>query len=167
MKKIIISLTCFAFILTLSNCATIVSKSIYPLSINSSPSEAKIVVTDKSGKEVYVGQTPAVVDLKAGSGYFGKAQYYVKFEKSGYDSKTVPVNFKLDGWYFGNLLFGGFIGLLVVDPLTGAMYKIDKDFLNETLSSTTAYNPEKLNIYSMNDIPSEWKNHLILVKQHN
>lgn len=31
----------------------------------------------------------------------------------------------MDGWYMGNLLFGGFIGFLIVDPATGAMWKLD------------------------------------------
>jgi hypothetical protein len=31
----------------------------------------------------------------------------------------------MDGWYIGNILFGGLIGILIVDPLTGAMWKLD------------------------------------------
>ena len=27
----------------------------------------------------------------------------------------------MNGWYIGNILFGGLIGFLIVDPLTGAM----------------------------------------------
>lgn len=32
----------------------------------------------------------------------------------------------MDGWYWGNILFGGLIGMLAVDPATGAMYKLPK-----------------------------------------
>lgn len=28
----------------------------------------------------------------------------------------------MSGWYIGNILFGGLIGMLAVDPVTGAMY---------------------------------------------
>ena len=58
-----------------SSCASIVTRSIYPLSINSTPSEAKISITDKKGKEIFSGNTPAVVQLKAGVGFFVKAEY--------------------------------------------------------------------------------------------
>ena len=30
----------------------------------------------------------------------------------------------LSGWYWGNIVFGGLIGMLIVDPATGAMYKL-------------------------------------------
>ncbi|MEE9439741.1 MAG: hypothetical protein V3V14_12120 [Saprospiraceae bacterium] len=142
------------------------SKSSYPISINSSPSEASIVITDKKGVEVYAGNTPATLKLKAGSGFFGKAHYQVKFTKKGYDTKTVPVNFKLDGWYFGNLLLGGFIGMLIIDPATGAMYKLDTEFLNETLfKSTASIDKVELKVYGINEIPAEWTEHLVLVNK--
>jgi hypothetical protein len=34
----------------------------------------------------------------------------------------LTVTGSMSGWYFGNILFGGLIGMLAVDPLTGAMY---------------------------------------------
>lgn len=91
----------------ISSCASIVSKSSYPISIKSSPSEAKIVITNKKGIDIYTGYTPATLNLEASPGFFEKAHYQVRFTKNGYDTKEVPVNFKLDGWYFGNILFGG------------------------------------------------------------
>lgn len=30
------------------------------------------------------------------------------------------------GWYVGNVVFGGLIGLLIVDPATGAMWGISR-----------------------------------------
>jgi len=129
-----------ASVFLFSSCASIVSKSTYPLSINSSPSNAKVSITDKKGKEIYLGNTPATVKLKAGAGFFSRAEYQVKFSSPGYDDKIVPITFKLDGWYFGNILFGGLLGMLIIDPATGAMWKIETEFLNETLSKSTASN---------------------------
>jgi hypothetical protein len=37
---------------------------------------------------------------------------------------TTWINARIDGWYFANLFLGGWIGMLLVDPLTGAMWKI-------------------------------------------
>lgn len=147
-----------------ASCASIVSKSSYPISINSAPSEAQIVIKDKKGIEIFSGQTPATLKLKSGSGFFGKARYQVTFNKSGYQTKTVPVEFKLNGWYFGNLLFGGVLGMLIIDPATGAMYKIETEFLNETLlpAKTTASN--ELRVYNLDEIPTEWKKHLVSLK---
>lgn len=161
MKKIYFVL--LAACLLLTSCASIVSKTRYPISINSTPSEAKITITDKKGIEVFKGNTPATLKLNSGAGFFSKARYQVTFEKDGYQAKTVPVDFKLDGWYFGNILVGGVIGMLIIDPATGAMYKLDTEFLNETLA------PEKqpvaindgLNIMDINELPSNWRTHLI------
>ncbi len=57
-----------------TNCATIVSKSRYPISINSFPSGAKITITDKRGTVVYHGNTPLTLKLSAASGFFSKAR---------------------------------------------------------------------------------------------
>jgi hypothetical protein len=149
-----------------SSCASIVSKSKYPITINSRPSDAKITITDKKGVTVFSGLTPAMLKLDAGAGFFSKARYQVTFEKDGYASKTVPVNFKLDGWYFGNILFGGLIGLLIVDPATGAMYKIDTEFLDETLEKENggvSAKANELRILDINDIPAEWKEKLVAI----
>jgi len=104
-----------------SGCATILSSSSYPLAISTNPAGAKITVTNKKGLEIFSGITPANLTLAAGDGFFSKASYLVKMEKPGYETRTIPVDFRVDGWYFGNILFGGIIGILIVDPATGAM----------------------------------------------
>jgi len=152
-----------ASVFLFSSCATIFSKSTYPLSINSSPSNANVSITDKNGKEIYLGKTPANVNLKAGAGFFSKAEYQVKFSSPGYDDKIVPITFKLDGWYFGNLLLGDVIGMLIIDPATGAMWKIETEFLNVTLSKSTASIDPEMKIMDINEIPENWKAHLVRV----
>jgi hypothetical protein len=150
----------------MTSCASIVSKSSWPITINSSPSEAKISIKDKKGIEIYTGNTPATLKLKSGSGFFSKARYQVTFEKVGYEKKVVPVEFKLNGWYFGNIIFGGPLGLLIIDPATGAMFKLETEFLNETLTKSVATAETKeLKLLDINKIPTEWKNHLILVSK--
>lgn len=149
----------------LSGCASIVSKSTYPITINSTPSGAKITVKDLNGIDVYSGVTPANIKLKAGAGFFTEASYTVTFEMDGYYKRVVPIEFKLDGWYFGNIVFGGLIGLIIVDPITGAMWKLDTKFINETLSQmTSSTNQPSLKILSYNDIPQSWKDKLIKIK---
>lgn len=164
-KKIIV-LSLSGVMLLTTSCASIVSKNKYPLSINSIPSEAKIVITNKKGVEIFSGQTPATVTLKSGSGFFGKASYQVKFEKEGYDSKTVPVEFKLDGWYFGNILIGGLLGMLIIDPATGAMYKLKTEYIQETLLKSDGLSGKtEFKMISIDEIPNEWKNQLVLLEK--
>ena len=161
-----IKLIAVASILIMTSCASIVSKSSWPVTINSSPSEAKISIKDKKGIEIYTGTTPATLKLKSGSGFFSKARYQVTFEKVGFDKKVVPVEFKLNGWYFGNIIFGGPLGLLIIDPATGAMFKLETEFLNETLTKSVATaDTKELKLLDINKIPTEWKNHLILVSK--
>ena len=108
----------------LSGCASIVSKSDYPVSINSNPDGATFVVTNKEGQKVQTGVTPSSVTLKASSGYFKGETYTIEIKKDGYTTKTYTLTSGVDGWYWGNILFGGLIGMLIVDPLTGAMYTL-------------------------------------------
>jgi hypothetical protein len=44
----------------------------------------------------------------------------------------------VSGWYFGNLLFGGVIGMLIVDPLTGAMYNLTPEKIEQSMSASQA-----------------------------
>ena len=153
-------------ILLLTGCASIVSKSSWPITINSYPSEAKITIKDKKGIEIYTGNTPATLKLKSGAGFFSRARYQVTFEKVGYDKKVVPIEFKLNGWYFGNIIIGGPLGLLIIDPATGAMFKLETEFLNESLTKSMAsVEIKEIKLLDINKIPTEWKNHLILVSK--
>jgi hypothetical protein len=70
----------------------------------------------------------------------------------------------LNGWYLGNLLFGGLVGLLVVDPATGAMFRLPEDAtVNLTKTTGVTSKDRTLRILALNDIPSEWKTKLVRV----
>lgn len=123
-------------LLILSGCASIVSNSSYPVSVNSTPTGASFTVTNRSGQQVVNGTTPEVVTLKAGSGYFKKESYTVTVSMDGYEEKTFTVAGSMDGWYWGNIAIGGLIGMLIVDPLTGAMFRLP-DSVDVPLSDAT------------------------------
>ena len=149
----------------LSGCATIVSKSRYPVYIHADPKGTNISITDRTGKEVYKGITPATITLSSGAGFFTKAEYQVKLSLPGYDEKVVPIYFKINGWYFGNIVFGGFIGMLIVDPATGAMWKLVDPAINETMvksALSTNLNPT-LNIVDIKSIPNDERVNLVRV----
>jgi hypothetical protein len=99
------------------------------VSIRSVPPDASVKIIDaKSRHLMATGRTPLVVPLPKSAGYFSGASYLVVFEKSGYQRQQVPFKAGLSGWYVGgNLLFGGLIGYLIVDPATGAMWTLDRE----------------------------------------
>ena len=152
----------------LSNCASIVSKSAYPVSIETNPAGAQISITDKKGKEIYKGKAPTAVRLKSGAGFFSRAEYQVRISAKGYDERVIPVTFKLNGWYFGNFLLpGGLIGLLIVDPASGAMWRIDKTTadINMVLTKSTASITEPtLKVIEIKDVSESMKASLVRVQ---
>lgn len=112
--------------ISLSGCASIVSKSQYNIAVSSMPEGAEFVIKDKSGTKVHRGVTPQTVMLSSGAGYFQGATYTVDFTKEGHQPAVETLDSRLNGWYWGNLVFGGLIGFLAVDPATGAMWKLDE-----------------------------------------
>lgn len=109
---------------SLGGCASIVSDSAYPVKMESSPAGAHFEVRNEAGQLVQSGTAPSVVTLKSGAGYFDGEKYTIKFTKEGFDDQLITLDSGVDGWYWGNILLGGVIGMLIVDPLTGAMYKL-------------------------------------------
>jgi hypothetical protein len=107
-----------------TGCASIFSEDIYPVHVTSSPAGASIEIRDEDDNVVYNGTTPAVVKLSSSAGYFDGEQYTVKFTKPGYSDEVFVVDSGIEGWYWGNLLVGGLLGMLIIDPATGAMYDL-------------------------------------------
>jgi hypothetical protein len=66
------------------------------------------------------------ITLNSSDGFFSAARYTFQFEKEGCNPTTTTLSAGINGWYFGNLLFGGLIGFLIVDPATGAMWSLDE-----------------------------------------
>ena len=108
----------------LSGCASIVSDSQYPVSVITTPAGATFEVRNRAGNVIHSGTTPGSVTLKSGAGYFKGETYTIAFRKEGFADQQTTLNSSLDGWYWGNIIFGGLIGMLAVDPATGAMYKL-------------------------------------------
>ncbi|ABC27241.1 conserved hypothetical protein [Hahella chejuensis KCTC 2396] len=163
MKKVVVASVLTSFILS-TGCASIVSESSYPVAISSSPSNAQFVIEDLNGNEIHAGHTPATVTLSAGGSYFQKAKYRVTFHKDGYVDKTVMLESTLDGWYFGNILLGGLIGMLIVDPITGAMWKLPdgKATVLEDRYASTQNNGD-LTIVSIDQLSDAERNSLVRI----
>lgn len=147
-------------------CASIISKSVYPVNINSDPDGAEITITDEAGDIVYTGMTPTTVTLKTKRGYFKGKDYTVAFKKAGYDSHSAVISRKADGWYvFGNLLFGGLIGWIIVDPATGAMWKLEPELSATLTSKSSSLNIEEqsIKIVRLKDVPEDLRDKMIQI----
>ena len=138
---------CAACSFIFTGCASIVSDSSYAVNIRSTPSEASFTVKDNSGIVIHRGTTPERVELDAGDGFFTGARYSVEFQKSNYAPEILDVRPDVDPWYFGNLFFGGIIGLALVDPVTGAMWELPED-VHVNLSESVPELPEEQYIAS-------------------
>jgi hypothetical protein len=163
-KSIITILGLLPGLILLTACASIISKSQYPVSINSTPDEATVTITSRNGNTVFKGRTPTSVTLKANRGFFMPADYLLTFEKEGCEKFTTSLSSGLDVWYIGNAIFGGLIGFLIVDPATGAMWKL-QDSVHANLSNTISSNEKapQLKIMNLADIPDQWKDKLVKI----
>ena len=142
----------------LSSCASIVSKTNWPVTIDSKPEGVHVSITNKRGIEVFSGKTPVLTKLKSGSGYFSKESYTVVMTYKGNEKRKINLECSVNGWYFGNLLIGGLIGMLIVDPATGAMFRLDRSEVYEVFKENST---SQLKVLDINNIPLEWKTNLI------
>jgi len=122
----------------ITGCATIVHSGPRPVSVASTPEGAKVSIYDRDGHLVQTNTTPFLAELPTKYRYFQGQTYRLVFEMPGHETTEVNLGSSLSGWYLGNVIFGGLIGLLVVDPMTGAMYNLTPDKIEQPLSATQA-----------------------------
>lgn len=152
-----------AVAILISSCATIVSKSSSIVGVDTTPQGASVQILNRKGMIIYNGHTPATLSLRHSSGFFKKASYRIKLGMEGYQSKEVVIDANLNGWYFGNIVFGGVIGFLIIDPMSGAMYKLKNVYVDEKMipqAGGTGPVARTLQIVALKDVPEEWKGNL-------
>ena len=112
MKKLLVLMFGLIALLLNVGCASIVSETDYPVTINTDDDQ-DYIVKNELGQKVFTGKGTKTQVLKAGGGW--NCMDYSVETPCG----TTPINSGVDGWVFGNILLGGVIGL-IVDPSTGA-----------------------------------------------
>ena len=107
--------------------------------------------------------TPTTVTLLTKRGYFKGKNYTVVFKKEGYKDQEMAIKRGTDGWYiFGNLLFGGLVGWLIVDPITGAMWTLPKEIAGTlTASAESQLDQVSLTVATIDDVPIAYRDKLI------
>lgn len=126
MKIITSILTVSIFLLFTQACGTIIHGTTQEVGISSSPSNASVTINGQNH-----GNTPMIIDLKR------KDSHMVKIELNGYQPYETNLTRSTSGWIWGNIVFGGLIGL-VVDASAGGMYKLTPEQLNAELRSPQA-----------------------------
>ena len=150
--------------LFLSSCATIVSSQQKPTSINSAPSKLAYVVTDEDGAVVSQGYTPSQAMLSRSSGYFRPGKYMIEIKKGGKVVGKEIITAGINGWYFGNLAIGGLIGMIIVDPLSGAMYRMPESVtVNTTLMAAASPQSTTLQVVDISALTSEQRGRLVRI----
>ena len=124
MKKIAGLLTTCMAVTLLSSCASIIHGSRQDVRVTSVPSGAVVRVNLNNQATT----TPGVLTLNR-----KEIGYVLTFEKQGYKPVEVSLRRTVDGWLFGNILFGGLIGL-VIDFSSGSAYKLTPDDVSTVLN---------------------------------
>lgn len=153
----------------MSGCATIFNGGgTQPVAFKSLPDSASISVTNRAGEKIHAATTPVTVTLNHAAGYFKPESYSVRIEKAGYQPRELSIDATLSGWYIANILIGGAIGMLVVDPLTGAMYTLTPDTVDATLDADALKSSFKadgsLTIVLAEDVPAALWKHAQLIQ---
>lgn len=155
--------------ITLAGCATIMGQSApETLNIRSTPDQARVIISDETGTKIFEGNTPTSLPLEKKKGYFSGKKYDVKIQKDGYEEQRITVDTKVNGWYIGNIVFGGPLGLLIIDPATGAMWTLDTNEINvafNALKQGSILDSEKVKIVLLQDVPASLHEKLIPIPQ--
>lgn len=122
--------------LALSACASIMHGTSQDIGISSSPTGAKVMIDNQQG-----ANTPYVAKLSR------KDNHIVKIDLDGYQPAELTLTKSVSGWVWGNIVFGGLIGL-AVDAISGGLYNLTPEQLQATLAATkTSLAPTKTGIY--------------------
>lgn len=159
------SIAALSLSLLLPSCASVFNRSNQPVKISSNPSGLSFKVTNSSNELINSGVTPATVTLKTSASYMKPETYAIAFSKKGKDIGRQNLTASISGWYFGNILIGGLIGALVVDPLTGSMYTLEDEvsFNGPALASIDHPTSGRLAIVSIEQLSAAQRARLVRI----
>jgi len=115
--------------MAVSGCATIVGGGTsQAVNISSEPSGASFVVKSSSGLQMASGKAPQTLRLPR------KNEYQIEFSMEGYRAQTVVLTKGLNGWIWGNFLFGWIVGF-IIDFASGSASKLEPAIVQVTLET--------------------------------
>ena len=115
--------------LSCAGCASIMHGTHQDVGISSSPTAAVVTIDG-----VASGQTPLVAHLARGRNHI------LSIRADGYAPYETTLTRDVSGWVWGNLVFGGLIGL-AVDGMDGGMYQLTPEQVHVDLRQNAADAP--------------------------
>ncbi len=142
-KNLLVPLLLLSCCVPLSSCATVCSKSVYRVKIDSNPSDAKYVVAYTNGVEFARGRTPDTIELDASkSSGFARARYIITLSKPGYEEYKQSLSASLDGFFWGNfILLPYFWAGMLLDGVTGAQWKLPPEVKYDLIPEDSGTGP--------------------------
>ena len=131
----------FFLLLVMVGCATILQPGPDRIPVNSTPVQGAKVYLD--GK--LVATTPTVIDVPR------KSECIIRVELEGYEPIEIDRDKSLNGWFVGNLLIGGVIGI-AVDLITHNQGGYSEDAVVVELKVKTASGESKTKYVQMKPI---------------
>jgi len=103
-------------------CATIMHGTSQEIGIQSRPTGATVTINNQE-----YGKTPVVAKLSR------KDNHTVHLTLDGYQPFDATITRSTSGWVWGNIVFGGLIGL-AVDAISGGLYKLSPEQVEAELA---------------------------------
>ena len=123
-------------LLTLTaGCGIIIHGTSEDIGFQSTPTGATVSVDSKP-----LGKTPVITKLSR------KDDHVVHFELPGYQAADATITRGVSGWVWGNIVFGGLVGL-AVDAISGGLYKLSPQQVSGTLTTQTSSMVTKDGLY--------------------
>ncbi len=124
-------------------CGTILNGTRATVRVESRPPGATVNIYDRRGTLVTSDQTPCRLRLKRATGIFSAAAYRVRVETPGYVPMEFEVTPAMSGWFWGNIILGGVVGM-AVDPLSGGMWKMSPRSKSTQLTRLPGVSPTQV-----------------------
>ena len=163
-NRLVRMLTAVALV-AMTGCATAFNGTREFVRVNSLPDNATIIIGEGStGKRVFQGRTPAVISLRRSYGYFRPANYRITVKSPGFENQVFDLETTASGWYvYGNLILGGLVGWLVVDPATGGMWRISPDEITADFEKDQQSSNDRntIRIATLDQIPASIRSSMV------
>ena len=118
------SLPLLSLAVLLAGCGTIMNGSYQKIGVSSNPTGASVTIDG-----IDVGKTPVILELKRND------DHMIRLTLDGYAPFDMPIKCKVSGWVWGNIVFGGLLGL-AVDAITGGMYKLTPEDIHAQMMAS-------------------------------
>lgn len=132
MKRLLVSILVVSLAYSVSGCASIAHGTTQAVPVNSSPTGASVTVNCGNSTPSAALVTPTTVLLKR-----GPKNCNLTLSKAGYEDASIGFVRKMSGWFWGNILFGGVIGM-IIDGADGAIYNRAPESVSLTLAKSEA-----------------------------